>query len=247
MENLHTNTNRQRPPTVIMKKIAIMQPYLFPYLGYFQLINAVNEYVIYDDVQFMKRGRINRNSILMNGQKWPFTISISGASTTKLINEVEIKDDFQKFEKTIAMAYNKAPYKAQACKLIHAICSYENKNLACFIGNSIKEIANYLEIDTKLLYSSGLNKKSNLKGQKKIIAICKELKACTYINSIGGQGLYNKGEFKGNDLELKFLKPVLKKYKQLDNEFVPHLSIIDVMMFNSPAEIRKMLNDYELI
>lgn len=225
-----------------------MQPYLFPYIGYFQLFNAVNEFVIYDDIQYIKGGWINRNNILIGGQKTLFTIALHDASPNKMINEIEIKDDFIKLLKTINMAYSKAPYKNEVMQLLNEICSFEDKNLARFIGNSIICIANYIGLEeTKVVYSSDLNKNSSLKAQDKVINICKNLEATTYINAIGGRELYDKETFKKNGIELQFIKPQAREYKQFKKEYVPALSIIDVMMFNSPIEIREMLNDYEII
>lgn len=231
-----------------MKKIAIMQPYLFPYFGYFQMMKVVDEYVIYDDVQYIKGGWINRNNILIGSNKTLFTIILGGGgSPNKPINEMEIKDDFTKFLKTISMAYSRAPYKEPVYNLICKICAYEDKNLARFIGNSFKEITHYLGLQTKYIYSSDLKKNNQLKAQDKVIAICEELVADVYINAIGGQGLYDRETFKNHDIELKFLKTPLIQYKQFGGEFVPWLSIIDVMMFNSPEEINKMMDNYELI
>lgn len=224
-----------------------MQPYLFPYIGYFQLLNAVDEYVIYDDVQYIKGGWINRNNLLIGGQKVLFTFQLNDASPNKLINEIEIKSDFTKFLKTVQMAYSKAPYKTPVCELLERICAYDDKNLARFIGNSIMEIAQYLSIDTKIIYSSELEKDNHLAAQDKIIAICQKLDADVYINAIGGRELYNKKTFTNNDIDLKFLQPNLQPYKQLKNDFIPGLSIIDVLMFNSSEEIKEMMNCYELI
>jgi len=231
-----------------MKKIGIMQPYIFPYIGYFQLMNAVDAYVIYDDVQFIKGGWINRNNILSNGQRILFTFPLSGASPNKLIREVGIQDDFDKFKRTLAMAYSKAPYKEAVLKLVDEVVGYPDKgNIAYFIGNSFRVIAQYIGITTEIIYSSDLGKDVTLKGSAKVIAICEEIGGTHYINAIGGQDLYDKESFRVHGIELAFLKTHEITYRQLKNEFVSNLSIIDVMMFNSPEEIKAMLNDYELL
>ncbi len=229
-----------------MKKVGVMQPYLFPYVGYFQTLNTVDEYVIYDDVQFIKGGWINRNYILIGGHRALFTIRLADASSNKLINEVVIQDDFTKFLKTVAMCYSRAPQKEQVMALLERICRYEDRNLARFTGNSMQEIVTYLKIDTKLRYSSDLKQDGGLKAQDKVIAICQELDAGIYINAIGGMELYDKEQFRDSGIELRFLKtrPIL--YKQLGKEFVPFLSIIDVMMFNTVPEVRQLLNAYDL-
>lgn len=168
-------------------KLGIMQPYFLPYIGYFQLIKAVDKYVIYDDVNYIKKGWINRNNILCNGQAHLFSISLRGASQNKLINEIEISDDFSKFRKMIELSYRKAPYFEEVFKLLNSIIDYPNKNLSLFLANSIKEICKYLSIDTEIIFSSEIEKNNDLKGQEKILEICKILQAKTYINAIGGQ------------------------------------------------------------
>jgi len=228
-------------------KLAIMQPYFLPYIGYFQLIKAVNLFIIYDDVQFIKRGWINRNYILSNENKLMFNLILNGASQNKLINEISVQTDQNKLLKTIYHSYKKAPYFEFIYPLIKNILDFEDKNLAKFIGNSIIHICNYLKIDTEIIYSSSMEKNNELKGQEKIIHICKLLNADTYINAIGGQDLYDKESFKKACIDLKFIKNNSTPYTQFKNEFIPWLSIIDVMMFNSVDEINKMLDNYELI
>ncbi len=228
-------------------KLGIMQPYFMPYIGYWQLIKAVDKYVIFDDVNYIKKGWINRNNILVNGNKKLFTISLHNASQNKLINEIAIADDFEKFDKTIIMAYSKAPYFKQVNALLHEIYAYPKDNLALFVANSIKKVVDYLEIKTELILSSKLDKDNFLKGQDKILAICRELKADTYINAIGGKELYEKQKFQEKGLNLFFLEPTITEYKQLSGEFVGGLSMIDIMMFNTPEQIREMLSSFELV
>jgi hypothetical protein len=228
-------------------KLGIMQPYFLPYIGYWQLIKAVDVYVIYDDVAYIVRGWINRNNLLINGEKKLFTISLNNASVNKLINEISIADDFKKFLMTLEHNYSKAPYFRDIMKLIQEIVKYDKSNLALFVANSIKIMLEYLRIDTKLLLSSSLDKDNRLKGKDRILNICKILGAADYYNAIGGMELYNKEEFLQNDINLYFLKANVVPYKQLKNDSVPGLSIIDVMMFNSVETINKMLDDFELV
>lgn len=223
-----------------------MQPYLFPYIGYWQLINAVDTFVIYDDVNFIKQGYINRNSILDKDKAQQVTLELIGASSNKYINEIEIGDNRKKFLKTIQQNYIKALFYKDVISLIEEIINNQEKNLARFIGYSLEKISNYLEIYTKFIYSSDIGKDNNLKAQDKVIDICKNLNTQRYINAIGGEELYNKKVFKENGIELNFLKPELIEYKQFKNKFVPYLSIIDVLMFNSIDEIKNMLRMCEL-
>lgn len=231
-------------------KLGIMQPYLLPYIGYWQLLNAVDKYVIYDDVNYIKGGWINRNRILINKEIKYFTVKLNGASPNKLINEVEISDDKiykKKMLKTVEENYKKAPFFNIVFPIIEEIIGNDEKNLAKYLKYSLEKICNYLEIKTELLLSSELEKNNSLKGKDKVIDICKKLKATEYYNAIGGQELYSFEEFKDNGIELKFLKTEEILYEQFNNEFIPNLSILDVMMFNSKEKIKVFLNNYSLI
>ncbi len=227
--------------------LAIMQPYLFPYIGYWQLINTADTFVIYDDVNFIKQGYINRNSILANKKKQLFTLELIQASANKLINEIQIGRNRAKILKTIKQNYIKAPYFKTVYPILEDIFNQDEQNLAKFIGYSLQHISDYLQIETKLIYSSDIKKDNSLKAQDKVIHICKILKATHYINAIGGQELYSKERFKSENIQLNFIKTKLLEYKQFDNEFIPYLSIIDIMMFNDIHDIKMMLNSYELV
>lgn len=224
-----------------------MQPYFMPYLGYWQLIKAVDKFVIYDDVNFIKGGWINRNNILLNNQRFLINLLLSGASSNKLINEIKVQGNQTKLIKTIESAYKKAPMFDTVFPLFLQIMSFCNNNLAKFIGNSLIEVTNYLMIETEFIYSSDIEKDNSLRAQDKILHICNLLGAKQYINAIGGQELYDKESFDSQGLKLNFIKSELPPYKQFNNEFIPGLSIIDVMMFNSVEEINGMLDKYELI
>lgn len=227
-------------------KLGIMQPYFMPYIGYWQLLNAVDKYVVYDDVSYIKGGWINRNNILVQGQKHLFTMSLKEASPNKLINQITIQDDFVKLKKMLQINYAKAPYYNECMSLIDTILSYDKSNLGRFLYNSIQEVARYLQIKNELILSSNLDKNNNLKGKEKVLHICDILKADTYYNAIGGQSLYNKQEFASNGVTLFFLQMKTVEYKQFANEFVPNLSIIDVLMFNSIEQVKEMLGKYTL-
>lgn len=228
-------------------KIGIMQPYFFPYIGYFQLIKAVDTFVIYDDVNFIKQGWINRNRILLNGSDFMFNIILKSASSFKKINEIEVIGNNQKLIKTIEQAYRKAPYFTEVYPVITDILLDKETNLAKFLTDSLHAIIGYLAMNVSVLVSSEIEKDTSLKGDDKVIDICKQLNATNYINAIGGQELYSKEKFAENGLILNFIKSKSIVYPQFKNKFVPWLSIIDVMMFNSKEEIKSMLNKYELI
>ena len=228
-------------------RLGIMQPYFMPYIGYWQLMAAVDTYVIYDDVNYIKGGWVSRNNILLNGQKHMFTITLNGASPNKLFNEITIKDDFKKFSRMVESAYRKAPYYNDVVLLLGKIYNYEDKSLGAFMMNSFQVILDYLGIKTQLILSSSLNKDNYLRGKDKVISICQLLNADTYYNAIGGQELYRKEDFKDAGVDLFFLKSELSQYTQFNNEFIAGLSMIDILMFNSPAEINNLLNAYQLV
>jgi hypothetical protein len=231
-------------------KLGIMQPYLFPYIGYFQLINSVEKFVIFDDVNYINKGWINRNRILLKDKEFLFTVPLEKSSQNRLICETNLFNDNKwkvKFLKTLYAAYNKAPMFKEAYTIIEQIINLNELHLSTFISNSIVQICNYLMIDTQIILSSKHYKTSHLNGQDKILEICRIEKASVYLNSIGGFGIYQKDVFEKQNIKLFFLKSKPAIYKQFSNEFVPFLSVIDVMMFNDKDKIAGYLSGYELI
>lgn len=231
-------------------KLGIMQPYFVPYIGYWQLMNLVDQYVIYDDVNFIKRGWINRNRILVNGTPKYFNLPILGASQNLLIHEIRVNHDavtINKKLRCIEEAYRRAPFYERVYPMIEDIMLYEEDNIAKYIEYSFRVICEYLDIQTKLILSSDLKKDNTLRGQDKILAICSLLNATEYYNAIGGQELYSFEAFKAQGIQLNFVKTQNIEYKQFGDHFEPNLSIIDVMMFNPKEKICEYLNAYTLI
>lgn len=221
-----------------------MQPYLFPYLGYWQLIHSVDQFVIFDDVNYINKGYINRNSILLNGKAHRFTLELLDSSQNKKINDILVGSNQIKILKTISSAYLKAPFYQQVFPLLEEILLNPEKNLAKFIGNSIQLICAYLGIQSKILYSSEIHGQApNLKSTNRILDLLRILQANEYINAIGGQALYNKSDFLEKNVKLLFIKSEYQTYKQFENDFVPHLSIIDVLMFNNIDQIKTLLSE----
>jgi len=230
-------------------KLAIMQPYFFPYVSYFQLINAVDKFVILDDVNYINKGWINRNRILVNGKDYLFTIPIKCSSQNKLIFECEIADEKWKYRllKTIEMSYKKAPFFEQSFEIITRIIEHNDINLSNYIHNQIKVLSDYLLIKTEIVKTSNNYCNLHLKAQDKIIDICKKENAKIYINAFGGQKLYTKEIFTQNEIELKFIATYPLNYKQFNNDYIIYLSIIDMMMFNSQQSIINFLTQYDLV
>lgn len=228
-------------------KLAIMQPYFFPYIGYWQLINAVDSFVIYDDVNFIKGGWVNRNRILVNKQEHMLTLELKKSSPNKLINQLEISSSRARLVKTISMSYKQAPHFSTSMPLIEEIMSSQASNLALFLEQAIRKLCYYMGIQTTILVSSHIEKNNELRAQEKILNICKKLKADLYINAIGGQELYDSSAFKVQGIDLAFIQPLPLEYKQFSNAFLPWLSIIDVIMFNSLGTIQYKLAQYKLV
>jgi len=234
-------------------KVAIMQPYFFPYIGYFQLVAAVNKFVIYDDVNFIKGGWINRNNILINKKSNLFTVPLIKASSNTLINDTKINLKFYniwkvKFLRSLVQSYKKAPYFTDVYNLIENVLEINENDLISELAvNSIKNVIDYLQLETEFCKTSeNYNNKTKI-GQDRVLDICGIEKASQYINPIGGIELYSKNTFKENGIVLNFIKSKPIIYTQFDNDFSPWLSIIDVLMFNSVSEVNKMVNQYELV
>ena len=231
-------------------RIGIMQPYIFPYIGYFQLINAVDKFILYDDVNFINKGWINRNRMLNNGKDSLFSIPLKEASQNKLINEIEVNWDSawkSKFLKTLEQCYKKAPFYQETLLIIQQTLNVDNEPISKIVEHNLRLICKYLDIKTEIVSSSAIYQNSHLKAQERILAICLQEKATQYINPIGGLELYDKDFFEAQNIQLNFIKSKLIQYPQFKNEFVPWLSMIDVLMFNSKEEIISFINNYELV
>jgi hypothetical protein len=227
-----------------------MQPYFMPYIGYFQLMAAVDEFVVFDDVNYINRGWINRNRLLLNGVAHTFTVPLSGASQNKLICEIELVPGQawrEKLLRKVRQAYCKAPFYEQVFVLLTAVINYPTNRLDAFLLNSLRTIANYMAIQTEIVASSRVYSNATLKGQARILDICRQEKADSYINPIGGTALYDRAEFVRQGVTLQFLQSRHIGYPQGNNTFVPCLSILDVLMFTGSSQVRQMLLEMDLI
>ncbi|EGT5654425.1 MULTISPECIES: WbqC family protein [Citrobacter] len=229
--------------------IAVMQPYIFPYLGYFQLIMASDIFVLFDDVNYIKKGYINRNSILFNNCAHRFTLPVLNVSQNKHINEHYFSTETDSFFKTLKMAYCKAPYYKDVICIVEKVLLSEEKKVSVVCFNAIKEILQYIGIDKKVICSSTINYDRSCGAADKIISITKILKNKDYVNAIGGRNLYDTQYFNQMELNLYFLKMNEIFYTQgkVNAEFVPNLSILDALMWLSPSTVRDLLQQYSLV
>jgi hypothetical protein len=231
--------------------LAIMQPYFFPYIGYWQLINAVDTLVLYDNIQFSKSGWFHRNNILLNGKKTLFTIPLKKDSDSLNVIDRFISDEalkqINKIIGQIQNSYTKAPYFKEVFPLVKNIFLYDERNLFRYIHNSIVEVCSYLDINTQIIISSTVSINHSLKSQEKVIALNKAMGSIKYINPIGGTELYDIESFLNENIKLNFLESEMPKYRQSQDEFIPYLSIIDILMFNSKEEVKEMLEKYKLL
>jgi hypothetical protein len=201
-----------------------MQPYFLPYIGYFQLIHKVDQFVIYDDVQFTKKGWINRNSVPVNNGIWKFTIACEASPESSRVFEKIISREFNrdKFITRIRTEYRKSfAHNPGAFELLEEIIGFNDNNLFNFIANSIRELVNYLNIPaSRIIVSSDLGDFTHLKSQDKVLAICSEINASHYLNPISGQHLYSEEVFKNNGLELEFFQPELDVVNNFETSLI---------------------------
>lgn len=233
-----------------MTKLAIMQPYFFPYLGYWQLMNAVDRFVIYDDVHYIKGGWINRNRILVHGAANFITMPLRGASSFRRICDIALvsaprwRTDMLK---TLDMAYRKSPCFAEVFPVIEKLITFETDRLAEILAHQLQTLARFMGLSTEFVVSSRRYGNDHLKGAARVLDICRTEGAQTYINAEGGQALYDARSFAAAGVELRFLRMRAQPYPQRSSAFVPGLSIIDVLMALGPHGMNEQLTSCEWI
>tara|TARA_B100000745_G_scaffold240375_1_gene162932 strand:+ start:714 stop:1403 length:690 start_codon:yes stop_codon:yes gene_type:complete len=227
-------------------KLAVMQPYLFPYIGYFQLIYASDLFLIYDDVAYIKQGYINRNNIYSANGIMRFTIPVPRASSNKLIADLEFSSDTGKFLKSIEQSYSKAPYFKKIFPLVQQVMEQEDRTIASVCLKSYQAIFLLLGLDKKFKMTSRLDYDRTVLARDRLIGFCHKFGANCYINAPGGRSLYDKRYFSEQGVDLKFMDSLPVKYSQNSNEFIPNLSIIDVLMNCSPDKVVCLMQQYEI-
>jgi hypothetical protein len=227
-----------------------MQPYLFPYIGYFQLINAVDRVVRLDSVAFNHRGWITRNRIVLNGREHMIGVPLEKASQNRMIRDIMVVADAgwkTKLLKTIYYGYHKCRHFGEVYPLVESILAFGEMHISGLVRRSIEAINAYLGISTTIVPTSSGYNNDHLHAAEKIIDICRQEGATQYVNPIGGADLYDKEQFREHAIELKFLKTKQLRYPQAADIFIPNLSIIDVLMNTSGADMPGLLAQYELL
>lgn len=231
-------------------KLAAMQPYLFPYLGYFQLIQAVDVFIILDTVQYIKQGWINRNYLLHRGQRKLFTLPLVRAGSFRPINEKRIAEEAKNRKKIlnlISESYREAPFFQEVYPLLETGLGAGERRLDLCLLATLQAVCGYLGISTPLIPLSRLPLGPGARGLERLLALCRHFRATDYLNSIGGLQLYSSERFAGEGIRLSFLKTRILEYPQFGRPFVPQLSIIDLLMFNPRETLKTLLTAYDLL
>jgi WbqC-like protein family len=224
--------------------IAVMQPYLFPYLGYYQLVHHVSEFIFFDDVNFIKKGYIHRNAVLLDGEARLFSLPVDHASQNRLIMEHVFLDRSGEVENLIAQAYRTAPNFSRVFPLMCDVLRQPDRSVVNVTARSITAVFDYLGLKKRFSFSSRVPKSPSARGQQKIIEICLAKAANRYTNAIGGKPLYEPAQFDRHGIVLEFIRMHPVTYRQAAKTFVPNLSIIDVLMHCSKEETKGLLGQY---
>lgn len=230
-------------------RLSIMQPYLFPYVGYFQLIYCTDCFLAYDDVAYIKNGWINRNRWLVARKPTFFTVPVHDGNCLHRIHEVTVVNDRRWRRKMILQfeqSYGKSPYFSDAHSLLVSTINDLEGTIADMAFHSIERTSQYLGLPARLIRSSHANLHTTLSGQARVIAICRQLGATEYINAPGGRSLYSQSEFSEHGINLKFLRPNLQPYPQGQGDFQSALSILDVIAYNGRSTATRMLTEFTL-
>ena len=227
-----------------------MQPYFFPYVGYFQLMRAVDLFIVYDNIKYTKKGWINRNRMLQAGKDVMFSLPLRGDSDSLDVRDRVLAAEFKrdKLLNQLRSAYARAPNFASVFAMVERVVRHPDGNLFSYLHHALTRCCEHLGLKTPVRVSSTVEIDHSLKNQDRVIALAKAVGATTYVNAIGGLELYDRAAFRDQGLELHFIRARPFEYRQFDDPFVPWLSIIDVLMFNPLDAVRdRILHNYELI
>lgn len=225
--------------------IGLMQPFFLPYIGYFQLMNAVDFFIVLDNVEYSKKSYVKRNILNLNGKDKLFSIPIKKSKDNSKINELILSEKFRdfkiKFYNQFKTNYYYADYYDEAIELLNEIFSTDEIRLSNFLVNQLKVIAKKFEMNTTIATSSDYLKDNYDTKEERIFDICKKLESKIYINAIGGRKLYSKEFFSLQGIDLKFIQ------KNIVNKNIGYYSILNDVAIYGIKTLRKKLYDYELV
>lgn len=242
-------------------KIGIMQSYFFPYIGYFQLINACDKFVLYEHVSFRKKSWITRNRILDKGKGTPVYIQVpvqkqSSFKTIKEIGIVQNSDWKNKIVNLTNFNYKKAPFYNEVFEWLTKVIYLEEESLHDYNAKIIIALCKKIGIQTEIVFNNAtehieykLMQKKNIDNEnvksERVIELMQHFNASQFLNPIGGEALYDKSFFKSRGVGLSFLQPETLSYKQFEHQFIPHLSILDVLFHNGFKKTQHLIHKYK--
>lgn len=229
------------------RSVAVLQPYLFPYLGTFQLARQVERFVFFDDVAFIKKGYIHRNAVLLDGQAHAFTAPVKNASQNRSIALHEYVGDWQPLLALLQRAYATAPHFEPVFEMAQQVLLDPDENVARKNARSMAAVFAYLGLPFDHGFSSRHALPAELRASARVRAVCQAEGAATYVNPAGGRALYDAADFQRDGLALRFcsMRPGVS-YPQPGGAFVPHLSMLDVLMHCPPAQVAELLDACDL-
>jgi hypothetical protein len=229
--------------------LALMQPYAFPYLGYFQLMGAVDRFVLLDDVNYINAGWINRNRLMGSSGPLRFTLPIEGASQNRRLGELQLVSGplwQDKLLRTIEQSYSRSPGFAHAWPVVEAVLRFPERRLTDWLRHSLERVCAALGVNTPMVSAAAVHPAGAARGQRRVVEICLREGATDYVNSDGGRALYTPDAFANEGVRLHFLTHHPRPYPQRGAAFVERLSIIDVMMSNPRCALPGLLGDYSI-
>ncbi len=230
-----------------MRRVAVMQPYLFPYLGTFQLARQVDRFVFYDDVTFIKQGYINRNTVLVDGRPRPMTAPVRNISSFRHIVQHDYVGDWKPLLALLQRAYANAPYFEPVYDFVQRALLDADENVARKNARCFAAVFAYLGLPFDHGFSSAMEIPPDLRASARVRAVCRTERAGMYVNAIGGRALYEAGEFAQDGMALRFCTMRPLRYPQAAEEFVPYLSILDALMQCPPASVVALLDECDLV
>lgn len=252
--NYTLSLSRKKLPKTRHMKLGIMQPYFFPYIGYISLMKCVDRWIFMDEVQMIRHGWIERNRILRQQGGWHyFRVPLEKHKSHTLIKDIRVRNSEPWKDQILAQLVHyksKAPFYHEVIKLLNDSFQQRFDSITYQNAHLLKKLSEFIgfEFNYQILSEMNLVMETPVEADDWALNICKALDINHYVNPIRGKTFYNTEKFRQAGMKINFLHKQLFPYDQKDStgEFVDDLSIIDVLMFNSPKEVLKRLDNYIL-